>query len=290
MYPKVCYAEKTVSYLKGDQVAMFKPLKTQLKKPVEKLFTLVPDNLILRNYCKRYVDRFDGDNNEDILLNGEADLLQRYMPRSEVVFDVEANVGNWAQTALSFNRNAKLYCFEPFSVTFQRLSQRHFPPNVILNNFGLSSSPEERTMYGSDDHVDSGLSSLYKREIIGILGLKTPDQEETIHLETLDNYCLKQGIERIDLLKLDVEGHELAVLTGAKRMLETERINVIQFEYNNTHIDSRVFLKDFFELFKETNYSLYKIHPKRLRLVERYDFRMENFQYQNWAIIRKGWN
>jgi FkbM family methyltransferase len=269
-------------------VHMFKPIKTQLKKSVEKLFTLVPsDNLIMYNYCKRYVDRFNGDNNDDLLLNGEADFLQRYIPRCEVVFDVGANIGDWAQTALSFNRNINLHCFEPSKPTFQRLSQQIFPPNTILNNFGLGSSLEERIMYVSDD--DIALNSLYKRSGLESIGLKIPEQEETIYLDTLDNYCLNCGIERIDWLKIDVEGHELAVFTGAKTMIEAERINLIQFEYGGTYIDSRIFLKDIFEIFKGLNYSFYKIYPQNLRLIKLYDALYENFQYQNWAIIRNGW-
>lgn len=48
---------------------------------------------------------------------------------------------------------------------------------------------------------------------------------------TLDNYCAREKISRIALIKMDVEGHELSVLHGARRLLESKRIDAIYFEY-----------------------------------------------------------
>ncbi|MGH2882640.1 MAG: FkbM family methyltransferase, partial [Solirubrobacteraceae bacterium] len=52
----------------------------------------------------------------------------------------------------------------------------------------------------------------------------------------------------IDLLKLDIEGAELAALRGAERLLAERRVGLIQFEYGLPGMAARVYLRDFFEL------------------------------------------
>lgn len=93
-------------------------------------------------------------------------------------------------------------------------------------------------------------------------------------------------MQQIDLLKLDVEGHELDVLKGAKHMLAQGQIKRIHFEYGGTYIDARILLKNFFDLLLPLGYRCYKIYPNSLHLVERYDQVLENFQYSNWLAIK----
>ena len=51
-------------------------------------------------------------------------------------------------------------------------------------------------------------------------------------MDTLDTYCERNGIERIDLLKIDTEGSEIAVLQGASRMLSSDAIRFVYAEFN----------------------------------------------------------
>src|SRR5205807_7991096 len=53
---------------------------------------------------------------------------------------------------------------------------------------------------------------------------------DVITLETIDGFCAANSIEQIDLLKIDVEGHELGVLSGASRLLSENRIAIIRIE------------------------------------------------------------
>ena len=51
--------------------------------------------------------------------------------------------------------------------------------------------------------------------------------EINVHTQTLDNFCLEEKINNIDVLKIDTEGNELNVLKGAKKLL-LENINLIE--------------------------------------------------------------
>lgn len=242
-------------------------------------------NQAIYQLCKKYVDLYNSDNNLDIASNGELYLAEKYLPKSKIVFDVGANIGQWSTIALNIQADLELHCFEPNQSAFYSLSKNlitNYPHSYhILNQIGLDSQLGEKTLFVLFEC--SELNSLWQRN-----GLTT-SKEEKVQVDTLDHYCSSHEIQHIDFLKIDVEGHELEVLKGAKNLLEAEKINLIQFEYNITHIDSRIFLKDIFDFFTNLNYSFYKLYPHQLRLISTYDTQWENFQYQNWAIIRHGW-
>jgi hypothetical protein len=55
---------------------------------------------------------------------------------------------------------------------------------------------------------------------------------EVVSTVCLDRFCVDRGIDRIDLLKLDVQGHEHQALTGAAQLLKAGRIGTIFTELN----------------------------------------------------------
>jgi FkbM family methyltransferase len=66
----------------------------------------------------------------------------------------------------------------------------------------------------------SGMNSLHPRR--GVEQAKSV-KTESIHISTIDGYSETRGIKRIDLLKIDVEGHELAVFKGMQKMLTEDK-------------------------------------------------------------------
>ncbi|HWW87552.1 MAG TPA: FkbM family methyltransferase, partial [Vicinamibacterales bacterium] len=94
-------------------------------------------------------------------------------------------------------------------------------------------------------------------------------KETMVSTETVDRFCDSQGIEKIDLLKVDTQGYELDVFKGAEKMFRENRVGLFYFEiilsdmYRNlpnlgdlfSHLRARDFLL----------VSLYRIyHQKRL--------------------------
>ena len=64
-----------------------------------------------------------------------------------------------------------------------------------------------------------------------------PTGQESVQTIALDDFCTQQGIDRIHLLKIDVEGAEYQVLKGAKMLLQAKRIDCIVFEFGVTSFD-----------------------------------------------------
>ena len=248
------------------------------------LLKLLPYNTHLYNFCKSYVEKHDGDCNGDIATNGELRVMRQFLPGCSVVFDVGAHTGEWAKLALSVNPGLNIHCFEPSRENFANLTRNVFSPNVTCNPCGLSSENVEKPLFIF--RSAPGLHSLYQRRgLESGWGLKTPAETEMVKLDTLENYCAERRIEKIDFLKVDVEGHELEVFKGGRSLFAEDRVRMVQFEYGGCNIDSKVLLKDIFEFFAGMNYRFYKIFPDRLKFFQQYDQRLENFKYQNWLLI-----
>ena len=79
--------------------------------------------------------------------NGEQHLLQKILPDCSVVFDVGANVGDWAALALRINPELNIYCFEPSVATYEKLKSRGLEGKLFLNNLGLGAVQEDRTLH-----------------------------------------------------------------------------------------------------------------------------------------------
>ena len=248
------------------------------------LLRILPMNRHFYNFCRGYVEKHDGDCNGDMETNGELRVMRQYLPCSSVVFDIGAHVGEWTNHALEINPQLHIHCFEPGKDNFTKLAANVQSKQVVRNPFGLRSRRGEQSFFIYRDAP--GLNSLYQRRgLEDGWGLETTHETETVRLDTLENYCREKNIEKIDFMKIDVEGHELEVFKGGRSLFAENRVGIIQFEYGGCNIDSKVLLKDIFEFFEGMDYRFYKILPDRLKHFPRYDQRLENFKYQNWLLI-----
>lgn len=76
------------------------------------------------------------------------------------------------------------------------------------------------------------------------------------------------------------------MLNGCKELLKNKYIGVIQFEFNEMNVVSRVFFKDFFDLLSP-GYKIYRLHKESLKPIESYDTKHEIFKFQNIVAINK---
>jgi FkbM family methyltransferase len=194
------------------------------------------------------------------------------------IFDVGANVGGWSSHFLRLNSSLKLHLFEPSQATHSILKRKMANYDICINQFGLSDECCQSELFVAN--TSSTLNSMYKR--INVHGLEM-DSSELVEMRTIDSYCDANSIARIDYLKVDVEGHELAVFKGAKNMLSKSAIDFIQFEYGGCNLDSRVFLCDIWTLLQSYGYTVGKLFPDGVHFYDSYDQTLETFAYANFV-------
>jgi len=204
----------------------------------------------------------------------------RLCASNATIFDVGANVGQFAKLVQSTIKPGRLICFEPGRQTFSKLKENVRDAELI--NIALGAKPDVLNLYY--DEPGSGMASLTKRELAHF-GLEF-SMSEQVEVDTIDRVCVRLGVDRIDLLKIDVEGHELEVLQGAASMLERRAIRLVQFEFGGSNIDTRTYLRDFFYFFSRLNMMLYRITPSgHLHRITGYREIHEQFRTTNFLAI-----
>ncbi len=223
-------------------------------------------------------------------LTGEKKLLQyvRNFTGKQtqfVLFDVGANAGNYSILASQIlkSRSLKIFAFEPSKYSFDLLISNTKPfSNIRLFNLGFGKAEETVSLYSN--YEGSGATSVYA-EAFQYYNVNR-NVVEKVKLETLDGFCLHNAIETIDLLKIDVEGHELPVLLGGAEMMKSRKIRFIQFEFGPPHIYSRTFFKDFWDLLSPL-YKLYRIITDGIVEIKSYSENLEIFRTANFLAILK---
>ena len=100
--------------------------------------------------------------------------------------------------------------------------------------------------------------------------------------------CIEHNIEQIDLLKIDVEGHELRVLKGAKASLANGTIHTVIFEYGSSFVDAQASLKEVYDLLAKDGFKLYRLWNFGKWQVKSFEqlWGLENYQHSNWVALR----
>ncbi len=235
----------------------------------------------LSKIAQRIADYRKGNNNPDMMTNGELDFFKKHAADFHVVFDIGANKGDWTREALKINPKLDIFAFEPDPAMRAIFEANKFSKNVRCENQGLGAKKERRILYL---HKESpGMNSFVKRALFKDSELAP----EEVAVTTLDAYCAENHIGKIDFMKIDVEGFELDVLRGARAMIHEKRISIIQFEYGGTYLDSHSSLKEVFDFFKESGYSFRKLLPRKTLQIAEYSPLFEDFQYSNYLAIAK---
>ena len=221
----------------------------------------------------------------DFAVNGERRVLEQVARAAEprVVFDVGANVGDWTRLAAEFFDGAAIHAFEIVPDTHAKLAAAvaHLP-SVRTHAVGLSDMAAETVV----NYVPggSGVASMVDGFTEEFFGVQT--QQVQARVAVGDTFCQEHAITAIDVLKLDVEGHEYEVLSGFAGMLAAGAIAVVQFEYGYVNILTRHLLRDFHRLLEDAGMAVGKIYPDHVDF-RSYRFEHEDFLGPNYLAVHR---
>jgi FkbM family methyltransferase len=157
-------------------------------------------------------------------------FLQAHLRPGQCAFDVGANLGDYTRVMMKLVGPAGTVCaFEPNAEIADRLAARLDAPHVQIHRCALSDAVEVRRPFFLDAREGmQGFASSLER-LDGTANATRLIEVETM---TIDRFCAERGLTP-DLVKIDVEGHELEVLRGAVETIQSRR-PVIVFEFWET--------------------------------------------------------
>jgi FkbM family methyltransferase len=214
----------------------------------------------------------------DIAHNGEARVLEQLGSDLGVVFDVGANVGDWTARALAAGAR-EVHAFEISPTTAAGVTQRYAgDARVRVNAFGLGAAPGTVAIHHFPDHPALTTITDYPHD--------APSTVIEAPVSTGDAYMADAGIERIDFLKLDVEGAEPQVIEGFGAAFANGAIGAVQYEYGRVAILTKYLLRDFFAQMVEYGFRVGRIEPNGVEFLD-YDMALENFKDSNWLAVHR---
>lgn len=177
-------------------------------------------NSLLRHLKKRYYVKML----RSLPLDNEPDLkvVSYLVTPGDTVIDIGANIGVYTKFLSSMvGPNGSIYSVEPIPETFQMLSavtDKLKLNNVQIINCALSDSITNQIME-IPIYSSTGVDNYYQARIIKDSENEPSFKHVEVKTNTLDS-LFADSLETISFIKVDVEGHELACLRGAKRFLD----------------------------------------------------------------------
>jgi FkbM family methyltransferase len=169
-------------------------------------------------------------------------FLSKNLNEDSIIFDVGSHKGETIFLINKFIKAKKVFSFEiskkNYKAMIRKISNKKFNFILHCNNFGLSDKSQKKVFSQAIETSSTTLSpinenSKYFKKKMRALGFNKNEnffQKEHCYVDTLDNFLKNNNIERIDLLKIDTEGHEYEVLRGGSKNLKD--IKYIYFEHH----------------------------------------------------------
>ena len=191
------------------------------------------------------------------------EILKNIKKKSPVIFDVGCFAGNFSR-----NLKKRLNLPQKFFYLFDANSKLKIKDFQYYNEV-FSNKIEIRNFYLNEFFPSSG-SSLKKVVLndlkwnftrrLATLSLNKSFKSFKVKTNTLDNVCKEKKIKIIDILKIDVEGSELEVLEGGKKILNKTHILQVEILQNK---------KNFYKIKKKITmllkkYNFYQIGEKKI--------------------------
>ncbi len=214
--------------------------------------------------------------------NGERWVLERVGGAGDigVVFDAGANAGDWSLMAAGLLPEADIYAFEIVPDTHAELVRRcGATPRIHCRSHGLADRDGTLPVHFHPSASGHATWTDYPHP------WRPSARCAELPVRRGDCVMAELGLERVDFLKIDVEGAEHLVLEGLSGAFERRAIRLVQFEYGRVNILTHFLLADFYRFFQERGFRLGKIFPDFVDF-RPYDLEDEDFLGPNYLACR----
>lgn len=178
----------------------------------------------------------------------EMSFFEHYLRATDVVVDVGANIGAWSLIAATKSPQGTIIAFEPTPVA------NKLRANLRLNNF---TNVEVRSEVVSNKDGFEQFSIPKESEISHITTSKKGSRK--LKAMTLDTLIAQHHqIKKIDFLKIDVEGAEMKVLQGARKLFAKQKIELVLFEFGKKAANFGYTFADMYTFFDSQKFDLYE--------------------------------
>ncbi len=227
----------------------------------ERILTEYDDGIKIWVSLSNYIESnifWQGVEEED---RGQVKLLKELLKPHHVFFDVGANIGVISMIAANIVAEGRVHAFEPSDHHLEKLHQNlraNDFQNVVVNPYALANGNGSHKIhipeYDEDEIHNTGRASLNRDN-----ELQVDFRTEEIITRQMDSYVDEQTINRIDFIKIDVEGEELNVLRGGQETIERFSPDVMM-ELNKHHLDrAGETPEDVLSYWDKQDYSVYRI-------------------------------
>jgi FkbM family methyltransferase len=210
-------------------------------------------------YYRAFKYRFKKD-------KAEIRFLSKILAPGSIAIDVGAHKGAytfWLRRAVS--ATGKIVAFEPQPILYDYLEEcveKIHWNNVIVENYALSSTPGEMSLYVPSHSPSPGAT------LDTDLG-KDFQVKYIVKVDTLDSYVKTHSISKIHFIKCDVEGHELEVFRGAETILSNHS-PILMFECEQRHNKNRS-INDTFDYLASLGYKGFFYLENKLLDIAKFD-------------------
>ena len=195
------------------------------------------------------------------------ELYKEILDNKEVtIFDVGANKGQSIERFKKIFNKKIIHSFEPIKFEFDNIYRKYKNENnLIINNFALGDKIEEK--FFNVNHYTGSSSFLETNQKTEWAKLRSKQfkidpanfvkNKSIVQIKTIDDYCEKNQINKIDVLKIDTQGYEKNVLKGSSKMILSKKIKFIEIELIFSDIYNKTLSIKDIEIIIGNNYRLF---------------------------------
>ena len=167
--------------------------------------------------------------------------------KKPVIFDIGAHKGKLTNLFYSIYNNALIYCFEPNESLHRHFKTRN--KNIILSKLAFGDKNEIKkinikNLDLTNTFLKENSNSIYLKFKNFVIKNDKRNLKKKVRIITLNKFCKKNKIKKIDILKIATEGHEMKVLKGSIDILRNTNVILVEI------LDTK---KNYLKKFKKIN-------------------------------------